>query len=129
MRGVGRLSWWGPPLAYAALIFFLSSQSTFPVPAGVWSFDKGIHCVEYAVLGWLLMRAWLGEGHSPARAAVFSLLMAVAYGVSDEVHQSYVPGRTSSIYDALADAVGAAVVAATWYAKRTFTPHPGAPKP
>ena len=39
-------------------------------------------------------------------------VMALAYGLSDELHQAYVPGRQSSFYDVLADGAGALLGAA-----------------
>jgi VanZ family protein len=93
---------WAPPIAYAGLIFFLSSQSTFPhLPPGLWDFDKLLHAVEYAVLALLLLRA--------TGSAWVAFALASLYGVSDELHQSFVPGRSATVYDALADAVGAAL--------------------
>lgn len=38
-----------------------------------------------------------------------AFLCAVLYGLSDETHQLFVPGREFSLFDLLADAVGAAV--------------------
>jgi hypothetical protein len=61
MLTVRRLLLWLPPLLYMALIFYLSSQSN-PLPSlttRIW--DKGLHTVEYGVLGLLVCRAALGE--------------------------------------------------------------------
>lgn len=63
--------------------------------------------VEYAVLAALCLRA--------TRQPALSLLMTGLYGVSDEVHQSFVPGRSASVYDALADVAGAGIVCGLWY--------------
>lgn len=64
-------------------------------------FDKLYHAGNFGVLGALLYgatgRAWLG------------VLLASLYGVSDEVHQMYVPGRSADLFDWAADTVGAAV--------------------
>jgi hypothetical protein len=109
-----RLSLWGPVVAYCAFIFFLSAQSEFNVgPKVMWQlifdFDKVVHAIEYAVLAALLLRA--------TRNAPLSLLTAVLYGVSDEVHQYFVPGRSASPFDALADLTGASIVCGVWYWK------------
>lgn len=108
---------WGPAVAYALLIFVLSSFSSFPVPKGIWSFDKVIHLVEYAVLGFLV--AYALPGKPWWLAAVISTL----YGVSDEVHQAFVPGRSADPFDACADAIGSAIGAGffgfhSWRASR-----------
>jgi VanZ family protein len=105
-----RLSLWAPPVLYAALIFYLSSRSSFPVPGVVWDFDKVIHFIEYGGFAFLLLRA---SGNP-----LVSLLIASLYGVSDEVHQAFVPGRDSSVFDALADTIGAGVTCAVWYVKQ-----------
>ncbi len=104
--------YWGPVLGYAALIFFLSSQShpDEDLPSFIELFsDKVLHAVEYAVLGGLIYRAlrW-GTNESWRRQAVpLAILLAALYGISDEVHQAFVPFRDSSVYDWLADAAGA----------------------
>jgi VanZ family protein len=106
-----RASLWLPPLLYMLLIFYLSSQSA-PLPEltrRVW--DKALHFPEYLVLALLLARAFRGEGLSAMRAALFALLLASAYGASDEVHQSFVPERTADVYDWIADTSGAAAAA------------------
>lgn len=95
----------GLALGYAGLIFFLSSQSTLPVPEGIWNFDKAIHCAEYGGFAFLIARALRPH----ARAAVIAVILATLYGVSDELHQSFVPGRSSDVFDVLADGVGAAL--------------------
>jgi VanZ family protein len=85
-----------------ALIFFLSSQkggSGLGIPA---PWDKAAHAVEYGLLGFLLCR---GLGWARWHW-VLAWIVAVVYGVTDEIHQSLVPGRDASPWDALADAAG-----------------------
>jgi VanZ family protein len=101
---------WYLILAYLAVVFILSS---FPRPPYLGEVEKYIpdfvlHVVEYAILGFLLVRA-LGLSFAPiSRWSLFILvtLLGTFYGFSDEWHQSFVPGRTPSIHDLLADAVG-----------------------
>jgi VanZ family protein len=103
-----------PVLAYAGLIFFLSSIPKFPDFLPTFSgFDKIVHFGEYFLLGWLLCR-WLSAEESPwvkRRALSLTLALGILYGISDEWHQSFVPGRDASFWDAAIDAlaVGAAV--------------------
>ncbi len=104
-----------PVLAYAGLIFFLSAQSSFPMlPSSIWSYDKLIHCCEYSVMGFLAARA-LGMLGVP-RAYAWAVLFGALYGVSDEVHQYFVPGRSSEVLDAVADAIGSSIGAGAWQA-------------
>jgi VanZ family protein len=72
--------------------------------------DKTGHNIGYALLAALLVRA-LARGQRSkvtARCALFAAVLATAYGVTDEFHQSFVPGRSPDVQDVLADAEGAA---------------------
>jgi VanZ family protein len=108
-----RIAWlWLPVIAYAAVIFILSSISETPsLPEGI--SDKGLHGGLYAGFALVLVRAlargrWAGVTFLSACLAVS---LAVMYGVSDEVHQSFVPGRTADAADVAADAWGAGAAA------------------
>jgi VanZ family protein len=99
-----QVAWrWGPVVAWAAMIFVLSSIPDLGTGLGGWDFvlRKFAHAAEFAVLGFLLARA-IGRDR-PA------LALGIAYAVSDEVHQSFVPGRLGSPLDVLVDAVGVVV--------------------
>jgi VanZ family protein len=105
-----------------ALIFFLSSRSTLPHAPGLSGALTAIggHLVAYAVLALLL--AWgLGGGDLTGRQRLLlAFTIAVAYGVTDEFHQSFVPGRDANPVDLLLDAVGAAtaLLMMRWLAAR-----------
>jgi VanZ family protein len=91
---------WGPAVAWAAVLFAVSARPTIPVDmAGGW--DKVAHFGAYFVLGLLLART--------GRRRVLLLLLGWAYALSDEVHQSFVPGRDADPADWLADAFGVLV--------------------
>jgi len=109
---------WLPPLVYMAIIFALSAQSN-PLPevtARVW--DKLLHLFEYSGLAFLLARALVGDGLSWRAALLAATLLASAYGATDEYHQSFVPGRDSSLRDWSADSLGAIVGVGTYAAAR-----------
>ena len=91
---------WLPVVAWAALIFGLSSISGLSTNLGFWDLllRKAAHVVEYAILGALLLRAL--ERELPA------LVAGVAYACTDEIHQHFVPGRNGSPLDLLIDAAG-----------------------
>jgi VanZ family protein len=101
-----RISLWVPLIAYMALIFYLSGQSD-PLPSIaplVW--DKAAHLAEYGLLGILWCRAFRGERIGWALAATLALVATVAWGASDEWHQSFVAMRSSDIRDLFADTIG-----------------------
>ncbi len=103
------LVYWSPVFLYALFIFLFSSR---PVPSGIpeiFFLDKLLHIIEYAVLGLLLIRSFENSRFPQSFKArsILSVLIAAAYGLSDEIHQHFVPSREASIYDLLADAIGA----------------------
>ena len=102
-----RRATWIAAVLYAGLIFWLSTQAN-PLPAlaaRIW--DKLLHLIEYGGLGLVL---GLGLGQQPRfgwRDILFWTLVAgFLYGGSDELHQSFVPGRDAEVGDMLADTVG-----------------------
>lgn len=117
------LRWLGVPFALRALVPFVVmatlwiSSSITPAPSEPdvlrSLLHNGAHVVAYAMLAgsWLLAHRpqQLSAATSPRAAALRSVLLATAYGVVDEWHQSFVPGRVSSVGDLLADACGAAL--------------------
>ena len=106
------------PLAlWAALIFALSHRTDLPQKPELPGFDKLAHAAEYALLAFLLARALVrGLDVAPRKAAVLALCLGAAFGATDELHQRFVPGRDSSVYDLAADVVGAGLGAAAWLA-------------
>lgn len=107
-----RLWLWLPVALYAAVIFGLSSIPSLPAPPGPLT-DKDIHFGFYAGFTALIVRALAGGRLSQVSlgVAVASVGLAVLYGASDELHQSFVPGRTMSGMDLVADAIGASLAA------------------
>lgn len=106
------LIYWGPVALYAGLIFYLSAQShpDEDLPSFLDIFgDKVLHAVEYAGLGALCYRAFRrGVSGLPAsRVLLLAVVAASLYGITDEVHQLFVPFRESSWQDWVADTVGA----------------------
>jgi VanZ family protein len=69
---------------------------------------KIAHFTEYAILAYLAARAFRTSPR-PALANrwfIAALALIVAYALLDEYHQSFVPSRTSSIYDSFIDMLG-----------------------
>jgi VanZ family protein len=97
------LTAWLPVVVWAAVIFTFSSIPDLGTGLGTWDLflRKIAHAAEFALLGFLLVRAlgneWAG------------LVAGIAYAVSDEVHQHFVPGRQAAVRDVLVDSAGVAV--------------------
>ena len=103
------LRFWLPVYLYAGLIFILSS---FPQPIKALPFfhgDKLLHLIEYAILGYLLARAARHSSHPKlcTHFRIFAVYVAFLYGITDEFHQYFVPGRVVDILDLVANAAGA----------------------
>ncbi len=81
--------------------------------------DKAIHALEYAILGYLCAQAALRSwpDRAPLRATLVGALVALAFGLSDELHQAFVPGRSADAWDLLADGVGAMIGALVRHAR------------
>lgn len=99
--------------SYAGLIFYLSSRPIGPeldlLPPNT---DKLVHAAEYAVFGvltyhalWVSYRPWRGR----RLHLVVAIVIGIAYGASDEFHQSFVPTRDSDPRDVAADTIGTAI--------------------
>ena len=99
---------WGPAAVMMALLFLLSSiPGSSPV---LWrEFNLTAHGLAYGLLGALLLHALAGgrlRGIT-VRHAAGAVVVAGLYGVSDELHQRFVPGRTAELLDLGADVGGA----------------------
>lgn len=108
----GRALWeWGPAIAMMAAIYFASAiPNLATLPGGMP--DYGGHFIGYALLGACMLRATSRASFAQVGLAsgVQAWLLSVGYGVFDEIHQRFVPGRTPAIDDLIADALGAAAV-------------------
>lgn len=117
---------WLPPLAWMVLIFALSAQPDLPSPPGPWLdtlLKKTGHAFEYAVLAWLYRRALRPHVRVVGNLRVMSAGLAVAYALSDEYHQTFVPGRTGRLFDLAIDGIGAcSAMLLDWWWKRRQTP-------
>ena len=101
---------WGPAILQMAVIFTLSAIPNLKeLPGGISDFTG--HFIGYGLLGALMVRALAGARWAGVTAggAAQAWVASAAYGVSDELHQHFVPGRSTSAIDWVADALGAAV--------------------
>lgn len=103
-----------------AAIFVLSNRPTLPdLPGGLTSYTG--HFIGYALLGGLVLRGFAGGRWSgvTVRSGLMAVAFSSVYGLSDEFHQSYVPGRSPSVSDWIVDTIGAAaaVLVLSWLAR------------
>lgn len=110
-----------PMTVVMGTIFFLSHQpgdrlSLPPLPG----FDKLVHMIAYGILAGTVLFA-LSEhqkSRKPWLIMLFTVVFCFLYGMSDEFHQSFIPGRSTSVYDLFADCGGAAMTCALWAKRR-----------
>jgi len=95
-------------LAWAAVIFAFSSVPDLGTGLGSWDLlvRKIAHAVEFGVLGVLFLRATRRPG--------LAFVLGTLYAVSDEVHQSFVPGRMGSAVDVAIDMIGVLAGIVVW---------------
>lgn len=98
-----------PVTLVMGIIFFLSHQpgGSFSLPDIV-NIDKVLHCLVYTALGlaalFALQPSWRQQ--HPVASGFGVVLFCLFYGITDEFHQSFVPGRSCDIFDVLADTTG-----------------------
>jgi len=105
---------WVPVVAWAAVIFAISSIPSLNSGLGAWDLvlRKCAHATEYAVLAVLLVRA--------TGSYAWAFALAVVYAGSDELHQTFVRGRHGSPVDAGIDAIGALIGLTAWHRTKLF---------
>jgi VanZ family protein len=126
---MGRLSRWWPVLVWAVVISLFSTgaftddhTSSVFIPILHWMLPKAsyytllkihhyirktAHFVEYFVFSLLVLRAIRGGRHNNRLAwALAAIAIVAGYASIDELHQSFVPGRTAAVADVLLDTSG-----------------------
>jgi VanZ family protein len=106
-----QLRYWLLVYLYAFAIFLSSHQARLEIPIKIIGIDKVIHFIVYGILAILINRACRKSQKIFIfqKAYFISALFSILYGFSDEFHQFYVPGRQTSEWDFIADALGAIV--------------------
>jgi len=95
-------------LFYALLIFAVSAIPQIPPPLAFKWGDKVLHFIEYSIFSFLLFLSFFTSGKEFFKKNVFLLssFIGIIYGLSDEIHQKFVPGRNCDVFDFLADCLG-----------------------
>ena len=107
-----------PMIFIMGTIFFLSHKSgdEIELPSFAHS-DLVAHTLIYGILGGAILYAWSDRRKvaSPLKVAVYTVLACLLYGISDEFHQSFIPGRYVSGMDVVADTLGAVLACIIWW--------------
>ena len=102
------VKYWLAVLVWMGIIFYFSSLPGKDIP-GLFPFqDVLFHVIMYAALAYLFSRALknIYSKLTVARLVFLTVIFGIIYGLSDEFHQSFVPGRDASAFDLFIDAVG-----------------------
>lgn len=115
---MGFIKYWLPFFLWALLIFIASSIPAVKVSGnGLLDFiyHKTAHIVEYSIFYLLFYRASVsGEAVFSRNKILLAFLVTTIYGVSDEIHQAFTPGREPRVRDVFFDFLGGALGLAVW---------------
>ena len=105
------IKYWVPVIIYMGFIFYISSLSNpleqiIPQKALIYLDLKRFiyHIVEYAILSLFLYRALKINTKNPQTLAI---LITILYAITDELHQYFIPGRISNVFDITINSFGA----------------------
>jgi VanZ family protein len=98
--------YWLITIGYMGTIFYVSSRHNVKLPEIARNIDKVAHMLAYVPLAYLLSMS-LRDSGMKKYAFLAAFFIASIYGVTDELHQSMVPGRDATVGDVAADTVGA----------------------
>lgn len=95
-------------MVYCAFIFWQSCSASFDSLPSFEYADKIMHFGGYALLGALMVRMVLNESLGLSRRTLMAVAMVVStvYGISDEIHQTFVAERCGDVFDVVADGIG-----------------------
>ena len=110
-----------PMVTIMGIIFYLSHQpGDFVYLPPLMGLDKLLHVIAYSSLAGTFLYGLHPSIHGSNRSAVaiVVILLCTLYGISDEYHQSFIPGRFDSVWDVLADGLGALLVVGWWLKRK-----------
>ncbi len=102
--------YWVPLCGWALVMLTASSMPGTSIPTiEIVNWDKGAHCLEYAILGAFWVRLWLHIPKMSQHPFAYGLLCTILFGALDEIHQLFIPLRSADILDWAADSCGALI--------------------
>lgn len=102
-----RLLRWLPAAAVVGVSWHLSSMPTVEMMPNFWNADKLVHTICYGGLAFCVAFGYGGSGRRGLSRLIVPIVITAAYGMIDEIHQSFTPGRSCSMLDWVADLLGA----------------------
>jgi len=97
---------WTPVAIWAGFIFYMSGKEGVNLPSFPYS-DKMIHICVYAMFGFFVARALArAHGLEAYKIIIITALLAGFYGMTDEIHQTFVSTRSAELLDLIADFLG-----------------------
>ena len=106
MEMLKKLLKWVPAVVICSISVYLSSQPTIEKMPSFWNADKLVHVVCFGGLSFWVAFACNLKANS-LKEIILPLSIVSIYGIIDEIHQSFTPGRSCSVFDWIADTVGA----------------------
>ena len=111
---------WLPVIVYAGFIFWLSSLPN--LESGLEQdlvLRKIAHILEYAILTFLLLRAFFSTGNQSKtnKTLALAIIVAFLYALTDEYHQTFIFGRQGKLGDVGIDTIGILITSLIWYIK------------
>lgn len=121
------LKYWLPVVIWAFIIFIFSSRPTGTASQIVWTdffIKKTAHVLIYGGLSTWIYRACINSDIAKKQSALIAIFFSFLYGLSDEFHQSFTPGRTPRLYDVGFDTIGASLAIYTIWKQLPKAPQP-----
>lgn len=99
---------YSPLILWTVFIYYLSSVPARDIKTTIP--DYVVHMIEYGILSLLIYRVVAAVHGESVRSHIGTWICAIIFGVTDEIHQFFIPGRTPSFRDLSFDALGAGLM-------------------
>ena len=102
--------YWIPVFVYMMAVFYISSLTSSEIPGSGGIDLSFLHIGEYFILSLLIFRALGYYKIDKKKRILLSILLSFLYGITDEIHQIYIPGRTFDFLDMIFNLVGSSLI-------------------